>query len=161
MNLDLGISGSAAPQTTQRVSTAGSSRAAPIKKDRPDTADEIPVGSGLNDQGLSDVELENMCRLQYARWKDLQEYVSTVGNGPDLWPNGLIKVLLQSAIPPPHTFIRPHSKLPFISSIGALDDVLMLCSLQSTKKKGDDCKFYWKKVPEWRHMWGKASLMRA
>mmetsp|Transcript_40020 Transcript_40020/g.80212 ORF Transcript_40020/g.80212 Transcript_40020/m.80212 type:complete len:123 (-) Transcript_40020:237-605(-) len=122
MNLDLGISGSAAPQTTQRVSTAGSSRAAPIKKDRPDTADEIPVGSGLNDQGLSDVELENMCRLQYARWKDLQEYVSTVGNGPDLWPNGLIK---------------------------------------STKKKGDDCKFYWKKVPEWRHMWGKASLMRA
>jgi hypothetical protein len=28
---------------------------------------------------------------------------------------------------------------------------------QSTKKKGDECKFYWKKVPEWKHMWNKAS----
>ena len=28
---------------------------------------------------------------------------------------------------------------------------------KSTKKKGDDCKFYWKKTPEWRHMWGKAA----
>ena len=52
------------------------------------------VGSGLANQGLSDVELENICRLQYARWKDLQEYVSAVGQEPDLWPNGLIKVPL-------------------------------------------------------------------
>ena len=33
--------------------------------------------------------------------------------------------------------------------------------IQSTKKKGDDCKFYWKKVPEWKHMWNKASGMKA
>jgi len=91
--MDLGISGSAAPQTQQRASTAN--RATPRKRnERPDSGskDEIQVGSGLANQGLSDVELENICRLQYAKWKDLQEYVSAVGNEPDLWPNGLIKV---------------------------------------------------------------------
>ena len=165
--MDFGISGSSAPTTNQRATTA-SSRAAPqvfaappaslrpralrscgprllllhaLGKTRclrlracgaacladeqkraapasPGVADEIPMGSGLP-SGLSDVELENICRLQYARWASEQEYVASVGAPPDRWPDsGLYK---------------------------------------STKKKGDDCKFYWKKVPEWRHMWGKAS----
>jgi len=69
-------------------------------------------------RGLSDLELENVCRLQYARWSDEEEYVSATGSAPDRWPSGLYK---------------------------------------STKKKGDDCKFYWKRVPEWKHMWIKAS----
>lgn len=82
-------------------------------------APEIAVGSGLS-AGMSEVELENICRLQYARWSSEQEYVSAVGSPPELWPDsGLYK---------------------------------------STKKKGqEDRKFYWKRAPEWRHMWSKAA----
>ena len=47
-------------------------RAAPAS---PGAAEEIPLGSGLP-SGLSDVELENICRLQYARWANEQEYVA-------------------------------------------------------------------------------------
>ena len=50
------------------------------------------MGSGLSDRGLSDTDLENTCRLQYAKWHDVDEYVTVTGSPPDLWPNGLIKV---------------------------------------------------------------------
>lgn len=93
----LGVSGTAV--TAVRASTAGNhSRQTPQKRSaRPDTAaqhtaDEVPVGSGLIDQGFDDTALENMCRLQYARWNNMEEYIATVGNQPDMWPSGLIKV---------------------------------------------------------------------
>ena len=120
-----GISGTAAPQTSVRASTARTDAARAGGQKRTSSggladaqAPEIPVGSGLLDRGYTELQLENICRLQYARWQDVDEYISVVGTAPDLWPNGLIK---------------------------------------STKKKGDDCKFYWKKVPEWQHMWAKAA----
>ena len=93
-SMDFGISGTALAPTPQPRANAPSNARSPIKRNstRPETADEVAVGSGLMDRGLSDVDLENVCRLQYARWHDLQEYVGGVGNEPDYWPNGLIKV---------------------------------------------------------------------
>ena len=84
------ISGSAAPTTERRAVTANSSSAK--RQSSAGQADEIALGSCLP-AGLSDVELENICRLQYARWKDVQEYVAAVGSMPDVWPeSGLFKV---------------------------------------------------------------------
>jgi hypothetical protein len=98
--MDLGISGTAAPQTSLRASTAGSTgpRSVPQKRNsQSESAAEIPhVGSGLSDRGLSDLDLENTCRLQYAKWHDVDEYVAATGAPPDLWPNGLIKVIISN-----------------------------------------------------------------
>ena len=93
---DFGVSGSSAPTTSQRATNSNVSRVAPQKRSAPASpgaqADEIPLGSSLP-TGLSDVELENICRLQYARWASEQEYISSVGSPPDLWPDsGLYKV---------------------------------------------------------------------
>ena len=93
--MDLGISGTAAPQTSLRASTTGNAgpRSVPQKRSsQADSVAEVPVGSGLSDRGLSDTDLENTCRLQYAKWHDVDEYVTVTGSPPDLWPNGLIKV---------------------------------------------------------------------
>jgi hypothetical protein len=88
------ISGSAAPTTERRAVTANSSSAK--RQSSAGQADEIALGSCLP-AGLSDVELENICRLQYARWKDVQEYVAAVGSMPDVWPeSGLFKVRFPS-----------------------------------------------------------------
>ena len=92
--MDLGISGTAAPQTSLRASSSSaSSRSVPQKRSsQSENAPDVPVGSGLSDRGLTDLDLENTCRLQYAKWHDVEEYVSITGSAPDLWPNGLIKV---------------------------------------------------------------------
>jgi hypothetical protein len=88
------ISGSAAPTTERRAVTANSSSVK--RQSSAGQADEIALGSCLP-AGLSDVELENICRLQYARWKDVQEYVAAVGSMPDVWPeSGLFKVRFPS-----------------------------------------------------------------
>uniref|UniRef100_A0A6U4Y9P1 Uncharacterized protein n=1 Tax=Hemiselmis andersenii TaxID=464988 RepID=A0A6U4Y9P1_HEMAN len=121
MNMDFGVSGTALAPSAQPRATPPSRGVQKRSITAPKEADEVAVGSGLMDRGMSDIELENMCRLQYARWNNLEEYVRAVGNEPDYWPSGLIK---------------------------------------STKKKGDDCKFYWKKANEWKHFWGKASMSR-
>jgi|SaaInl85LU_5_DNA_1037374.scaffolds.fasta_scaffold260214_1 hypothetical protein len=96
--MDFGVSGKAlAPSAHPRVNSANNARTTPVKRtaaSRPDTADEVAVGSGLMGSGLDDVGLENQCRLQYARWIDLKEYVSANGE-PDYWPSGLIKVRAQ------------------------------------------------------------------
>ncbi len=93
-NMDLGIAGTAAPQTSLRASSSSAStRCVPQKRtSQSDNAPDVPVGSGLSDKGLTDLDLENTCRLQYAKWHDVEEYVSITGSAPDLWPNGLIKV---------------------------------------------------------------------
>jgi hypothetical protein len=94
MELGLGISGSAAPQTSQRsipsTSSRRSGRGASTSSPQGGSA-EVKVGAGLR-EGMGEVELENTCRLQYSKWSSIKDYVAEVGSAPEEWPcSGLYK----------------------------------------------------------------------
>lgn len=92
MDLGLGISGSAAPQTNQRsIPSTGARKVASRGGPLGGGSSDVVVGSALP-TGLSELELENLCRLQYSKWSNMDDYIAEVGSMPEVWPcSGLNK----------------------------------------------------------------------
>jgi len=92
MDLGLGISGSAAPQTNQRsLPSTGARKIASRGGPSGGGSSDVVVGGALP-SGLTELELENLCRLQYSKWTNMDDYVAEVGSVPEVWPcSGLNK----------------------------------------------------------------------
>ena len=92
MDLGLGISGSAAPQTSQRsIPSTGARKVASRGGPSGGGSSDVVVGGALP-SGLTELELENLCRLQYSKWTSMDDYVAEVGSMPEVWPcSGLNK----------------------------------------------------------------------